>query len=577
MKTKKFLSIMLSALFVFVSVLSVSAAQIPAEVAIALNIFKVDVTVTAEAEAGVVTARITEKKDGSGSVLGGMYQTDKFTLTDDGKYQYQFHFKMQPTHTTGTYWVHVGNGVENISKDFMFVNAYDKVTFYNSLNAAAKENDGIYKLLTGENSKLTYDLTEYKALSEAVRLLVDEKIEALDLSATIDTVEEVEARFTAEMDGFVLLAKLADANAENWDAAVKAAIEKKLLDGTYYEKVSSAVAMSYFKSERKLSLDGEALNTAFDKGTLLAVEEELDYITLKNAFGYYLDKGIISINESDYKEVFQKKLEDSMFKKLKDAKSKSIEALENDANKIMKDLLDEYDDDNSSSGGGTGSSRPSGSGSGSGGRRPGAGAIVDGNTNTNNSTNNNQPIYNTSFSDLGSVAWAESGVKYLAGKGVLSGRGDGKFYPNDIMTREEFAKLVVLAFDAYDEGAESTFDDVSADSWSYRYIASAARLGLVTGNDRNEFNPSGSITREDMAVIMHRVYSISGLNGQAQALDFADADGISGYAQEAVGVLLNAKIINGMGDGTFAPKSAVTRAQASKVVYELLVLIGGEN
>ena len=76
---------------------------------------------------------------------------------------------------------------------------------------------------------------------------------------------------------------------------------------------------------------------------------------------------------------------------------------------------------------------------------------------------------------------------------------------------------------------------------------------------------------------MHRVYSLSGLNSQAQALDFSDADSISGYAKEAVGVLTGAQIINGMGDGTFGPKNAVTRAQASKVVYELLMLIGGGN
>ena len=126
MTMKKFLSIILSALFMFVSVLSVSAAQVPAEVAIALDLFKVDVTVTADAEAGKVTARITEMEDGTGSVLGGMYETREYTLTDDGKYQYQFQFKMQPTHATGTYWVHVGNGVENASKDFLFINVYDK-------------------------------------------------------------------------------------------------------------------------------------------------------------------------------------------------------------------------------------------------------------------------------------------------------------------------------------------------------------------------------------------------------------------------------------------------------------------
>ena len=580
MTMKKFLSVILSALFMFVSMLSVSAAQATAEIGISLDLFKVDVTVTADAAAtGEVTAQITDTKESTGAkVLGGMDQTHEYTLTDDGKYQYQFHFKMQPTHESGTYWVHVGGGVETIVKEFLFINVFDKIDFYNKLDQAVKENDGIYNLITGEDSKLTYDLTEYKALSKEVRLLVDEKIEAIDLAATEANIEEIETRFTQEMDTEMLLAKIADANAVNWDATVKTAIEKKLLDGTYYDKLTSAVVMNYFKSEGKPTLEQEELSLAFDKACMLAVEEELDYISLKDAFDYYLEKDIISTNESNYKEIFDKKLENDLFKSLKNKESKSISALEKDADDIMKDLLDGYEEDDGNTGGGGSSggssgSRPSGSGSKN--NNPGSGVVVDGDA--NNTNTNDKPSYNTNFSDLDSAQWAESSVKYLAGKGVVSGRGDGKFYPNDVMTREEFVKLIVLAFDVYDAGAECEFSDVSADGWSYRYIASAARLGLVTGNENNEFNPSGSITREDMAVIMHRVYSLSGLNSQAQALDFSDADSISGYAKEAVGVLTGAQIINGMGDGTFAPKNAVTRAQASKVVYELLMLIGGGN
>ncbi len=563
MTMKKFLSVILSALFMFVSMLSVSAAQATAEIGISLDLFKVDVTVTADAAAtGEVTAQITDTKESTGAkVLGGMDQTHEYTLTDDGKYQYQFHFKMQPTHETGTYWVHVGGGVENIIKEFLFINVFDKIDFYNKLDQAVKENDGIYNLITGEDSKLTYDLTEYKALSKEVRLLVDEKIEAIDLAATEANIEEIETRFTQEMDTEMLLAKIADANAVNWDATVKTAIEKKLLDGTYYDKLTSAVVMTYFKSEGKPTLEQEELSLAFDKACMLAVEEELDYISLKDAFDYYLEKDIISINESNYKEIFDKKLENDLFKSLKNKESKSISALEKDADDIMKDLLDGYEEDDGNtggggSGGGSSGSRPSGSGSKN--NNPGSGVVVDGDA--NNTNTNDKPSYNTNFSDLDSAQWAESSVKYLAGKGVVSGRGDGKFYPNDVMTREEFVKLIVLAFDVYDAGTDCEFTDVSADGWSYRYIASAARLGLVTGNENNEFNPSGSITREDMAVIMHRVYSLSGLNSQAQALDFSDADSISGYAKEAVGVLTRRTDYQWYGRRHLAPQRCYTCA-----------------
>lgn len=426
MTMKKFLSVILSALFMFVSMLSVSAAQATAEIGISLDLFKVDVTVTADAAAtGEVTAQITDTKESTGAkVLGGMDQTHEYTLTDDGKYQYQFHFKMQPTHETGTYWVHVGGGVETIVKEFLFINVFDKIDFYNKLDQAVKENDGIYNLITGEDSKLTYDLTEYKALSQEVRLLVDEKIEAIDLAATEANIEEIETRFTQEMDAEMLLAKIADANAVNWDATVKTAIEKKLLDGTYYDKLTSAVVMNYFKSEGKPTLEQEELSLAFDKACMLAVEEELDYISLKDAFDYYLEKDIISINESNYKEIFDKKLENDLFKSLKNKESKSISALEKDADDIMKDLLDGYEEDDGNTGGGGSSggssgSRPSGSGSKN--NNPGSGVVVDGDA--NNTNTNDKPSYNTNFSDLDSAQWAESSVKYLAGKGVVSGRG----------------------------------------------------------------------------------------------------------------------------------------------------------
>ena len=92
-------------------------------------------------------------------------------------------------------------------------------------------------------------------------------------------------------------------------------------------------------------MEQEELSLAFDKACMLAVEEELDYISLKDAFDYYLEKDIISINESNYKEIFDKKLENDLFKSLKNKESKSISALEKDADDIMKDLLDGYEED----------------------------------------------------------------------------------------------------------------------------------------------------------------------------------------------------------------------------------------
>ena len=68
-----------------------------------------------------------------------------------------------------------------------------------------------------------------------------------------------------------------------------------------------------------------------------------------------------------------------------------------------------------------------------------------------------------------------------------------------------------------------------------------------------------------------------GGGGAETVLPFTDAGAISSYAKEAVAVLCDIGVLNGMGDGCFAPRGPVTRAQAAKAVYALLILIGGEK
>jgi len=177
------------------------------------------------------------------------------------------------------------------------------------------------------------------------------------------------------------------------------------------------------------------------------------------------------------------------------------------------------------------------------------------------------------FSDIGNVTWAEESIEYLAKKGVISGKGDGKYYPNDLVTREELVKIIVEAFDVMADG-NVDFSDVAKDSWSYSYIAKAYNAGIINGVGENAFSPKSNITRQDMAVIIYRVAKERGITGATRS-GFNDNADIADYAKDAVGVLYNAGIINGTGNNKYSPLDPVTRAQAAKVVYELLKSIGG--
>ena len=586
MMMKKIVSGVLSFLLILSAALFVSAepAMITQEdITIKLNLFSVDVTVKTAADSGRMTAQIRNKDDSDVKIYG-VDEDNECDPQEDGTFLYFFHFKMPAASATGTYIVKIDNAVAPIQKEFPFVNVQDKIGFYNALNAAPAKGTGektICDLLYDKDCKTTYDLTIYRALSDEVRILVDEKIEALDLTVhDIDGLEAAELRFTALMDESIALAKIADITEAAADDVIREAIDKNLLDGTFYilknedgtdlVPLKNQTIIGYMHSEMPVSLELAELSLGFDRAVLLSYAQEMDYASFGKAFRYYLEKGTFSVNKDNFKTISDKDLDNNFFKALKKENNTSTAALKKNADDLMEDLLSGSSGSGSGSGGSSGSGS---SGSSSGGNRGNTGLSVSGESGSRTEIETN--IQKVSFSDMDSAPWANAAVDYLAGRNIVSGRGDGRFCPNDKMSREEFVKLVVSAFSLTEETAESIFEDVEKDRWSYPYIASAVRAGIINGVDEMHFHPTGSITREDMAVIIFRAYKLMGLKNTENILSFTDADEISGYAKEAVGTLCGSGILNGMGDGTFAPRGEVTRAQASKVVYELLIIIGG--
>ena len=182
------------------------------------------------------------------------------------------------------------------------------------------------------------------------------------------------------------------------------------------------------------------------------------------------------------------------------------------------------------------------------------------------------PEDNEKFTDLASAEWALEAIHSLSGKNIINGKGDGKFYPNDNITREEFVKIIVLAFDVAYAAAECDFDDVDVNEWYYPYVAGAFQNGIVNGISNLEFGTGAPITREDVATILYRVMEDTDVTEQdSGVLEFTDSDDISQYAKDAVETLNNLGIVNGMEDLSFQPKEFCTRAQAAKMIYETLL------
>lgn len=179
------------------------------------------------------------------------------------------------------------------------------------------------------------------------------------------------------------------------------------------------------------------------------------------------------------------------------------------------------------------------------------------------------------FSDIDSVSWAIEGIEFLTECGIIARDESYMFRPMDSVKREEFAKLIVLAFGAEYARSDIVYSDVNQHEWYYSYISAAHAYGLIYGYENGSFGIGESITREDMCVIVFRALERMGYTiEQSEYNFFDDHEEISDYAKIAVCYVRERGIINGVGENIFSPKAPVTRAMAAKIIYETMEAVG---
>ena len=176
------------------------------------------------------------------------------------------------------------------------------------------------------------------------------------------------------------------------------------------------------------------------------------------------------------------------------------------------------------------------------------------------------------FADVSNVYWAKESIERLFRMGIISGVGERRFEPDRNITREEFTKILIEAFDFNEQEGTVKFNDVDTSEWDNKYKAIAQSLEVINGIGDNKFGIGELITRQDMAVMAYRAANASGIiiPKAKEAKVFADEIKISEYAKEAVKSMHEADIINGVGGELFSPNDNATRAQAVKIIYMLL-------
>lgn len=185
----------------------------------------------------------------------------------------------------------------------------------------------------------------------------------------------------------------------------------------------------------------------------------------------------------------------------------------------------------------------------------------------------------TNFADVPVASWYCGFVYNMVKQDVVSGYSAWEFQPQTKVTRAQLASM--LAKESGEDlsiyAGTTNFTDVSANAWYAPAVEWAYERGVIVGYGDGKFGPEDSVTREQTCMML---YSYQTKYREIEpfccvlAPNFTDKDEISGWAKTAVETMANENILHGYPDAngfSFRPKGATTRAEMCALLSNMIV------
>ncbi|WP_404455667.1 S-layer homology domain-containing protein [Virgibacillus necropolis] len=170
----------------------------------------------------------------------------------------------------------------------------------------------------------------------------------------------------------------------------------------------------------------------------------------------------------------------------------------------------------------------------------------------------------------------ENSMRTLIKMDIMSGYDDGTYRPDRLVTRAEFTTFLVRALDLSSTSSTSPFTDVKKGDWYFWSVMSATSSGLIGGYPDNSFRPNNKISRQEMAAMIIRALDYKGISAGQAPLEFADNSKINPMFRGAIQQLLYLDVIAGKKSGDnvyFAPLDSTTRGETSAILLRMLNVI----
>ena len=171
------------------------------------------------------------------------------------------------------------------------------------------------------------------------------------------------------------------------------------------------------------------------------------------------------------------------------------------------------------------------------------------------------------FTDVAENAWYYDAVVYVYENGMMTGTNDGTtFSPAMSLTRGMMAQ-VMFNLEKGTAPATGSFTDVAADAWYADAVNWAAANGIVGGYGNGKFGPEDSITREQMAVLLYNYAKFKGydMTATTDLTAFSDDEKVSDWAEYAMKWAVAEGLINGS-NNALNPLGTASRAEVAQIL-----------
>lgn len=177
-----------------------------------------------------------------------------------------------------------------------------------------------------------------------------------------------------------------------------------------------------------------------------------------------------------------------------------------------------------------------------------------------------------SFDDVGEYDWFRDDVMFVYGKEMMLGTSDITFNPYGMATRSMIATILWRMEGSPSPMNAPDFADVDHDVWYSDAVAWVTENGIYHGYGDGRFGPNDPVTREQLAAIFCRYANYKRYDVIADgSLDqFDDGDTVSDWAREALKWVIGSGLINGKTDGTLDPQGTANRAEIAAILHRFI-------